>query len=29
MKSLARKSGFEFTCSLDWRVVRFDKKLGG
>jgi RimJ/RimL family protein N-acetyltransferase len=29
MKSLARKAGFEFTRSLDWRAVRFDKKLAG
>jgi GNAT superfamily N-acetyltransferase len=27
MKSLARKAGFEFTRSSDWRAVRFDKKL--
>lgn len=27
MKWLARKAGFEFTRSLDWRAVRFDKKL--
>jgi GNAT superfamily N-acetyltransferase len=27
MKCLARKAGFEFTHSLDWRAVRFDKKL--
>ena len=27
MKSLARKSGFQFTRSSDWRAVRFDKKL--
>ena len=29
MKSLARKAGFEFTPSSDWRAVRFDKKLAG
>jgi RimJ/RimL family protein N-acetyltransferase len=29
MKHLARKAGFEFTRSLDWRAVRFDKKLSG
>jgi RimJ/RimL family protein N-acetyltransferase len=29
MKNLARKAGFEFTRSLDWRAVRFDKKLPG
>jgi RimJ/RimL family protein N-acetyltransferase len=29
MKSLARKAGFEFTRALDWRAVRFDKKLPG
>jgi len=27
MKTLARKGGFEFTRSSDWRAVRFDKKL--
>jgi len=27
MKGLARKAGFEFTPSLDWRAVRFDKRL--
>jgi GNAT superfamily N-acetyltransferase len=27
MKCLARKAGFEFTRSPDWRAVRFDKKL--
>ena len=27
MKSLARTAGFEFTRSLDWRAVRFDKRL--
>jgi L-amino acid N-acyltransferase YncA len=27
MKSLARKAGFGFTRSPDWRAVRFDKKL--
>jgi len=29
MKNLARKAGFKFTRSLDWRAVRFDKKLPG
>ena len=29
MKSLARKAGFEFTRSSDWRAVRFDRKLAG
>jgi GNAT superfamily N-acetyltransferase len=29
MKDLARKAGFEFTRSSDWRAVRFDKKLDG
>jgi GNAT superfamily N-acetyltransferase len=29
MKSLARKAGFEMTRSLDWRAVRFDKRLPG
>ena len=29
MKNLARKAGFEFSRSLDWRLVRFDKKLPG
>jgi RimJ/RimL family protein N-acetyltransferase len=29
MKGLARRAGFEFTRSLDWRAVRFDKKLSG
>jgi RimJ/RimL family protein N-acetyltransferase len=29
MKNLARKAGFEFTRSLDWRAVRFDKNLSG
>jgi RimJ/RimL family protein N-acetyltransferase len=29
MKRLARKAGFEFGRSLDWRAVRFDKKLAG
>jgi GNAT superfamily N-acetyltransferase len=29
MKSLARKAGFEFTRSSDWRAVRFDKRLTG
>jgi GNAT superfamily N-acetyltransferase len=29
MKELARKAGFRFTRSSDWRAVRFDKKLAG
>jgi RimJ/RimL family protein N-acetyltransferase len=29
MKHLARKAGFAFTRSLDWRAVRFDKRLSG
>lgn len=29
MKWFARKAGFEFTRSSDWRAVRFDKRLGG
>lgn len=29
MKSLARKAGFEFSRSPDWRAVRFDKTLVG
>lgn len=29
MKNFARKAGFEFTSSLDWRAVRFDKRLQG
>jgi GNAT superfamily N-acetyltransferase len=29
MKNLARKAGFAFTRSLDWRAVRFDKRLPG
>ena len=29
MKNLARKAGFAFTQSSDWRAVRFDKKLRG
>jgi GNAT superfamily N-acetyltransferase len=29
MKHLAHKAGFGFTRSLDWRAVRFDKKLSG
>jgi hypothetical protein len=29
MKSLARKAGFEFGRSSDWRAVRFDKQLAG
>jgi GNAT superfamily N-acetyltransferase len=27
MKNFARKAGFAFTRSLDWRAVRFDKRL--
>jgi hypothetical protein len=27
MKGLARKAGFKFTRSPDWRAVRFDKRL--
>ena len=27
MQSLARKAGFEATRALDWRAVRFDKRL--
>ena len=27
MKNFARKAGFAFTHSLDWRAVRFDKRL--
>ncbi len=27
MKRFALKAGFEFTRSLDWRAVRFDKRL--
>jgi GNAT superfamily N-acetyltransferase len=27
MKNLARKAGFEFTRSPDWRAVRFEKRL--
>jgi acetyltransferase len=27
MRNLARKAGFAFTRSLDWRAVRFDKRL--
>jgi GNAT superfamily N-acetyltransferase len=27
MKNFARNAGFEITPSLDWRAVRFDKKL--
>ncbi|HWZ39553.1 MAG TPA: GNAT family N-acetyltransferase [Bradyrhizobium sp.] len=27
MRSLARKAGFKFTRSPDWRAVRFDKRL--
>jgi GNAT superfamily N-acetyltransferase len=29
MKSLARKAGFAFSRSLDWRAIRFDKRLLG
>ena len=29
MKAFARKAGFEFTRSSDWRAVRFDKRLTG
>jgi GNAT superfamily N-acetyltransferase len=29
MKGLARKAGFEFSRSPDWRAVRFDKTLAG
>jgi GNAT superfamily N-acetyltransferase len=29
MKNFARKAGFAFTRSLDWRAVRFDKRLPG
>ena len=29
MKGLARKAGFAFSCALDWRAVRFDKRLPG
>jgi acetyltransferase len=29
MKNLAVKAGFEFSRALDWRAVRFDKKLPG
>jgi RimJ/RimL family protein N-acetyltransferase len=29
MKSLARRAGFEFGRSSDWRAVRFDKHLAG
>jgi RimJ/RimL family protein N-acetyltransferase len=29
MKRLARKAGFAFTRSVDWRAVRFDKRLAG
>jgi GNAT superfamily N-acetyltransferase len=29
MKRLARRAGFEFTRSLDWRAIRFDKTLSG
>jgi RimJ/RimL family protein N-acetyltransferase len=27
MKNFARKAGFEFTHALDWRAVRFEKRL--
>ena len=29
MKRMARKAGFAFTRSPDWRAVRFDKRLAG
>jgi GNAT superfamily N-acetyltransferase len=29
MRGLARKAGFKFTRSLDWRAVRVDKRLAG
>jgi GNAT superfamily N-acetyltransferase len=29
MKSLARRAGFEFSRSPDWRAIRFDKALVG
>jgi RimJ/RimL family protein N-acetyltransferase len=29
MKNLALKAGFALTSSLDWRAVRFDKRLSG
>jgi GNAT superfamily N-acetyltransferase len=29
MKSLARKAGFAFSRSMDWRAVRLDKRLHG
>jgi GNAT superfamily N-acetyltransferase len=29
MKGLARKAGFAFSRALDWRAVRFDKRLPG
>jgi len=29
MTNLARKAGFAATRSLDWRAVRFDKRLSG
>jgi L-amino acid N-acyltransferase YncA len=29
MKAFARKAGFEFNRSSDWRAVRFDKRLAG
>jgi hypothetical protein len=29
MKNLARKAGFAFSRSSDWRAVRFDKTLAG
>ena len=29
MKYMARKAGFEFSRSSDWRAIRFDKRLDG
>jgi GNAT superfamily N-acetyltransferase len=29
MKDMARKAGFEFSRSSDWRAIRFDKRLDG
>jgi RimJ/RimL family protein N-acetyltransferase len=29
MKRLAKRAGFAFSHSLDWRAVRFDKRLAG
>ena len=29
MKDTARKAGFEFSRSSDWRAIRFDKRLDG